>query len=85
MTINPMSYGEFIVHKAFGNKSRNVLDVSTMSYRTEELLDQTRTTNRSHLKNEARTEEEKFYKHMDNKIEKAIEKAIDEMFKGWKK
>ena len=44
MTINPMSYGEYIVHQAFGNKSSDILDMQAMPYRTEELiryLDQT--------------------------------------------
>lgn len=87
MTLYPMSYGEYIVHQAFENKSSNILDMQAMPYRTEELiryLDQTRAIKRYHLEREAREAEEKFYKHVDKQIDQTVEKAFDEMFKGWK-
>ena len=78
MTINPMSYGEYIVHKAFGNKSGDVFDVSAMPYRKEELiryLDQTRyPTNR-------KTQEQEFEKQ----IEKALPDALDKLLSGFNK
>ena len=88
MTLNPMSYGEYIVHKTFGNKASNILDMQAMPYRTEELiryLDQTRAIKRYHLEREAREAEEKFYKHVDKQINQTVEKAFDDMFKGWNK
>lgn len=87
MTLYPMSYGEYIVHQAFGNKSSDILDMQAMRYRTEELiryLDQTRAIKCYHLEREARKAEEKFYEHMDKQINQTVEKAFDEMFKGWK-
>ena len=87
MTLYPMSYGEYIVHQALGNKSSDILDMQAMPYRTEELvryLDQTRVIKRYHLERETRGAEEKFYKHVDKQIDQTVEKAFAEMFKGWK-
>lgn len=75
MTLNPMSYGEYIIHQAFGNKSRDVLDVSAIPYRTEELiryLDQTR------YPTDRKTQEREFEKQ----IEKALPDALEKMFAG---
>jgi hypothetical protein len=77
-----MTRGEYQAYKMLQSKSReDQYTIQVLPYRSEELvryLDQ-KNTMRNQLK-----EEKKIFDHLDQTVEKTVNEALDDLFKGWK-